>query len=246
MHYQQEEAVKKIILFLITGLFALSISGVASADITTFTDRLDFNNQGVIVYNSNFQDFGTDPIYLGDDYTRGDVTYDDGIYFTIGSSFLTSISPPIPYVTTEPLIINVDMTTIIGEIETAPMYKMLGFDVGGFNVDGTNNLIPMTITVFTNKNTYTYPNLTMADAQAGLLDFKGYTALPGEYFTEFQIMTQEGAGTIPGITNVALGSPTPEPATCALMGIGVLLIAFRLKQSGSGSAFMAAASHKAR
>ena len=48
---------KKLAAVWVTGLLMLAMTGVASAGI--YNDRATFNAQGIISFNSNFQDFPT-------------------------------------------------------------------------------------------------------------------------------------------------------------------------------------------
>lgn len=212
---KKSKYLRKVVLLLVTfGVFALP--AFSFAGIITYGNQANFNAQGSIVYNSNFQDFG--PFYglPGDPFTRGDVTYHSTNNLTWGSSTL--------YTTTEPLIGNNFWTPVLGDISTGPQYNMFGFDIGTYNT----SLI--TITVSTNVGNYVYPSLNIANSQNGLLDFKGFIASTGEYFTGFNISADNGPNNLPGITNVELGhtggAPVPEPSTFLLFGTGLVGVGF--------------------
>ena len=224
---------KQLKVFLVTGLLLL-IGEVARASITEFTDRSDFNLQGVIAYNSNFQDYPGIQKYSigfsspGDPFSRGDVTYTSSENLVWGPD---GIGASGHYTTTEPLIGNNAYTPIQGVIATTPKYTMFGFDIGTFGSS------PISITVYTNQNSYTYPGLTIANSVEGKLDFKGYSTSSGEYFTGFKIVADNGSGNLPGMTNVAVGNlaaPAPEPDTLFLMGIGACLVLFCSKHRRVG------------
>ena len=147
------------------------------------------------------------------------------------------------YTTTEPLMANAYFSPLTGDIATAPhQYTMFGFDIAEYNVPDYGSS-PITITVYTNNADYTYSGLTVPNSSGGTLAFKGYIASSGEYFTGFKITADNAVdgyyGYAPGITNVTLGSAAPEPGTYALMGIGGLLVAFRLRKSEAGSTLSA-------
>ena len=201
---------KRLVSGLVMGLLLIGIAGVASASVLTYENRSVFNTQGIIDFNSNFQDFGTSFGFPGNPFTRGDVTYKSFDNLTWGSAT--------PYTITEPLIGNNFFIPVLGDIATKPQYDMFGFDIGTYNP----SLI--TITLFTNVGSYIYPGLTIANSLAGLLDFKGYIASSGEYFTGFNINAVYGMSTLPGITNVTLGhtNAVPLPATMLLLGSGLV------------------------
>jgi hypothetical protein len=181
----------------LTILFAIQ----AGASLTTYTSRPSFNAQGTIVYNAVFTDFGTGFGFPGNSFTRGDVTYRSLENLTWGSSS--------GYTTTETLIGNNYWTPVLADIATGPQYGMFGFDIGTYNTS------PITIEVYTSAGTYTYPSLTIADSASGLLEFRGFVASAGEYFTGFNITADNGHGNLPGITHVTLGNAgvVPEPST---------------------------------
>ena len=219
---------KKLAAVWVTGLLMLAMTGVASASVITITDRSVFNAQGVIAYNSNFQDYGTMPQdspgkgFPGTPFFRGDVIY---------NSAKNQIVEPAPGF--QNLMTDYDGTPLLAYIKPHTTYNMLGFDISQYGNT------PVTITVFTNKNSYIYPGLTLPRMEDGLLGFTGYIASSGEFFTGFRLDADKGLyDHAAGITNVAVGnSPAPEPATLVLMCIGGLLVAFRLKRSGVRSGF---------
>lgn len=227
---------KKFAALLASGFLLLTMTGVANADVTTYSDRSSFTAQGSIAVISNFQDYGgvtKDPAgysFPGDPFDRGDVRYTSLQNMIIGPG-------DAGYTTTEPLIANSYWSPLTGDIATAPhQYTMFGFDIAQYNAEGHSSS-PITITVYTNAYDYTYSGLTVPSTSGGTLAFKGYIASSGEYFTGFKITADNGDyGNAPGITNVTLGSPAPEPSTYALLGIGGLLVALRFRKSGVGSA----------
>ncbi len=217
--FNESTAIRKsVLLMAVLGVF--SLPSQSSASVTTYTDQSAFNSQGIIAYDSDFQDFGTDFGFPANPFTRGGVTYTSTENLTWGSAT--------GYTTTKTLIGNNYYSPVTGDISgniaTATGYNMFGFNIGTFNTS------PISITVNTNLTNYTYSGLTIADSNAGLLDYKGFIATtPGEYFTGFKIVADNGRDNLPGITNVAVGNVTPVPVPGAvwlfasgLLGLGAL------------------------
>ncbi len=219
MLYQPDRNMKKLAAVWVTGLLMLAMTGVASAGI--YNDRTTFNAQGIISFNSNFQDFPTGLTPLSPPFKRGDVTYIqlEGI-----------AGKDSGYTKTEQLLGG---QIISADIATAPKYNMFGFDMA--RIGGTT----ITITLYSDQHTYNFPSMWVSNADSGNLSFGGGTLLNGEYFTGFTIVADNTYNAV-GITNVTLGhSPAPEPSTYALMLVGGLFVAFRLKKSVAGSAITA-------
>ncbi|MFI3198682.1 MAG: hypothetical protein QX196_10215 [Methylococcaceae bacterium] len=211
--FNESKAMRKsVLLMAVLGVFSLPSQSFAS--VSTYTDQSAFISQGVIAFDSNFKDFGTYYGFPANPFTRGDVTYTSTQNLTVGSST--------PYTTTEPLIGNKDWTPITDTIAVAAKYNMFGFNIGSYKAS------PISITLNTiannTANSYTYSGLTFADVEAGLLDYKGFIATPGEYFTGFIISADNGTGYFPAITNVAVGNvaPVPVPAAVWLFASGLL------------------------
>lgn len=214
---------------LVTTAICLLSVGSALASVTNYSSQAGFSAQGTIVFNSNFSDFGAGFGLPGDPFTRGDVTYRSTQNLTWGSGT--------GYTTTEPLIGNNFWTPILGDIATGPAYNMFGFDIGTYNKS------PISIDVFTNVGAYSYPGLTIADSQAGLLEFLGFVASAGEFFTGFQITADNGPGNLPGITHVQVGhadgGTIPEPATVSLILLGLAAAGGLRRRAGEGGNFNA-------
>ncbi len=208
---------KSVLLAAVLGIFSLPSYSFAS--VSTFTDQSAFNSQGVIAFNSNFQDFGTGFGFPVNPFTRGGVTYTSGENITWG------FNTPTPYNTTLQTLIgnnsSIPTTLITGNIATG--YNMFGFNIGTY---GTT---PISITVNTNLSSYLFSGLSIANSGAGLLDYKGFIATSGEYFTGFKISADNVNPNLAGITNVSLGNVSAVPVPGAvwlfvsgLLGLGAL------------------------
>ncbi|MET3132213.1 hypothetical protein AAKU55_002483 [Oxalobacteraceae bacterium GrIS 1.11] len=189
----------------------------ASAGVSTYSDRTTFNVQGTIWENNNFADFGASYNYPGTPFTRGHVTYTSAENLTIGAGSDYSIGD------FQTVMSNNYWSPLTGTISN--QYSMLGFDAAV--TSGAVN-----ITVSTNLNTYSFNGLSLPNGSPTFA-FEGFkTTGGGEYFTQFRIDTL-GAGYLPGISNVTLGTltPIPEPETYALMlaGLGLLSLAMLRK-----------------
>ncbi len=211
---------KKLATVWATGLLMLAMTGVASASVVVYTDRSSFNAQGSIDSNTNFLDYGTGYTPISTPLIRGDVTFNqaEGIIGTTSG-----------YTKTEQILAG---PIVSADIATAPKYNMYGADLAQYNST------PITITIYTDKNIYLFSHIWVSNMNTGNLTFLG-GVLTGEYIKGIQVKADNPYSGVGG-TNLTFGhSPAPEPSTYALMGIGGLLIAFRLRKSVAGSAITA-------
>ncbi|MBL8239753.1 MAG: PEP-CTERM sorting domain-containing protein [Bryobacterales bacterium] len=114
-----------------------------------------------------------------------------------------------------------------GAITAGPTYDLFGFSAGML---GDTSLL--NIQIVTNLNTYFYNGLVAPNVRAGM-DFFGFKASAGEYFTGFRLTSSQGSGSAPAITDVQLGntSPVPEPSFYGVLGFGVIALVFARKFS---------------
>lgn len=181
----------------------------ASAAVITYSDRASFDAQGTIVENSNFNDFGAGFNTPGTPFTRGSVTYVSADNLTVGAGTPYSIG---------------QFQTVMSNNYWSPLTGSIANQFNLFGFDAAVTSGPVDITVTTNLATYLFSGLTLPNGAPDFA-FEGFQATAaGEYFTGFRIDTL-GGGYLPGITNVALGNASgavPEPATAALLGLGLL------------------------
>jgi len=204
-------------------------TGQARAGLILYPDRSTFNSAGTIAFNSNFNDFGSDFTSPGNPFTRGDVTYNSSDNLITGTA--TGYAPIVNLMT------NNDWSPVTGTINPTPNYNLFGFDVG---VLARQDRITVDIT--TNLGTYDFPLLTLPDGSQSL-SFLGYgTTGPGEYFTGFTLTTENGSGSLPGLTNVAVGiqqnSPSaPEPSAIVSASIaGLMCLGYAWRRRNAKSA----------
>lgn len=199
-----------------TALAVFPLTVAMASAMTVYTDRSAFESRGLIVHDYGFQEFDSNALtFLPNPHTQAGVTYNTGDNLVVGSG----VEPYRP-------ISNVFCSNLLGpirgEVQTGPAFDMLGMDLGYLAGASTIDL-----TVSTNTGDCFYGSLAVPPAGQGL-DFRGFVAGAGEYFTAFTIAANDD-GSAPVIDNVTLGnayaSPIPEPLTmltlaAAAAGVG--------------------------
>jgi hypothetical protein len=195
-------------LFLIAAL--LVFVGGAHAALTTFTDRSAFTSQGVIAENYGFEDFTGSSFYFpSNPWTTHGVTYTTGDNLIAGPS--SSYSPA------SNVFLYDGWTPLPGTVTNT--FTMFGFDLGVLGSTSALNL-----SIATNLGTYTYNGLVVPNVNTHTMNFYGFVAGAGEYFSSFNMISQSGGGSAPAMDNVTLGTAgaVPIPGAVWLLGSGLL------------------------
>lgn len=195
---------------------ALFITSQACAGVIQYSSRTTFEAQGTVIENYGYEDFGTGVFsFPGDPWTTHGVTYQTGNNIIVGTgTFYSPISNVFTYNYWTPISASIS--------QSPDQFDMFGFDLGYLGFDSA-----ITLSVTTNLATYIFSGISAPIASQSL-DFFGFIADAGEYFTGFGLSSAGGTGSAPVIDNVTLGQSgqVPEPATLALVGLGLASLRF--------------------
>ncbi|MDM5177420.1 hypothetical protein PO883_09480 [Massilia sp. DJPM01] len=195
-------------------LLALWTAG-ASAGVLRVGQRSSLEQAGQILQRSDFDDFGAGFHFPGSAFARGGVQYTSAENLVVGAGSGLSIGQR------RAVMSNEYWSPISASIASDIPYTLFGFDAAV--TQGMVDLI-----VATNLGSYRFDGIALQDG-ARSLDFLGFQATGGEYFTGFELRSM-GEGYLAGITNVALGrtgTALPEPGGMVLflLGGGMLALA---------------------
>ncbi|MDQ1924044.1 hypothetical protein [Massilia pseudoviolaceinigra] len=189
----------------------------ASAGVLRIDQRSSLEQAGQILQRSDFDDFGAGFHFPGSAFERGGVRYTSAENLVVGAGSGLSIGQR------RPVMSNEYWSPISASIASDVPYTLFGFDAAV--TQGTVELI-----VATNLGSYRFDGIALHDGSRSL-DFLGFQATGGEYFTGFALRGM-GEGYLAGITNVALGSmrtAVPEPGGMALLLLGLGVLAGRVR-----------------
>ena len=206
---------------LLAGVAIATVSLVASAanaGVTYSTDAGAFGALGTITQTFNFDSYPTGNFaFPGDPLTIGDVTFSTGSNLIVGAGL---------YGNGRNAIANNYWTPLPGSI--AGTHDLFGFDL---TLGGEPSQIDVTVT--TNLGSYLFSDV-QPTYNTGTFSFEGFQAGPGEYFTGFNIVADAGSYSLPLTTDFELGTAggaVPEPATWAMMLVGVGAIGSSIRAS---------------
>src|SRR3569832_638093 len=206
-------AQKTLIMLALAGL-----SAGAEASLIQYSDRTTFEAQGTIVENYGFEDWGSSGgyVYPADQYTAHGVTNTSAQNVIMKPNFGYGNSSNNKHKNKKTTLSN----------KNNKNNNKNRFDLG---VRGGSS--PLDFTITSNVGTYAFNNISVPNVRDGMTFF-GFVADPGENITSMIFSSQFGGGYAPSLDNVTLGtagiSPNavPEPATVALLGMGLAGLGF--------------------
>jgi len=200
-------------------LALLTFAGTAQAGVTLVNDNAAFDALGTIDQTTNFDSYGSGFTSLGATTTFGALTFTSGDNLIVGTG--TGYQP---------------IRNTLDFNEWSPMSGTIdgSFNLFGFKLGTLGDQSAMSVTVYTNLGSYNFADLSSPMASSAL-DFHGFVATGGEYFTGFSLASAQGAGSAPSTTDFELGhaGAVPEPASWAMMvgGFGLAGAAMRRRRT---------------
>jgi hypothetical protein len=182
--------------------------GSANAAVTEFTSNAAFDAAGTILQTTNFDAYPTSDItFVSNPFSVGALTFTSGDNLIVGTNS--------GYANTRNLLAYNFWSPMSGTIDTAAGYDLFGFQLGMIGA-----VSDVTVTLFTNLGSYVMAPYSPINSSEGL-QFLGFQAGAGEYFTGFTLASAQGTGSAPGTTDFELGvAGVPEPDAWALMILG--------------------------
>jgi hypothetical protein len=194
----------------------LAAASSAGANTTEYQDPVAFHALGPILQVTNFDAFPEGKLSsMVTPYVDGDLTFTTAQNYLIGKNAA-------PYFTVRNSIISNFYSPLSLSVD-APVYNMLSFLIG--DVIGDSQV---TLTITTNLDPIGSAFAVAPPPASEAFKFYGFLAPAGQYFTGFEFKANNDE-TAPGFAEFELGhtgrivggGPIPEPASWALMVIGI-------------------------
>ncbi len=160
-------------------IFLVLSHGIASADLTIYTDRAAFEAQGDIVYNNAFEEYPWDTYtsFMEPFYEEGVTYYNDSEWhpiWIIGGGY-SGMDANYIYATSD--------SALRGVIDMGMDCHLLGLDIAWISVGDPP--VAIHVHIITNQGSY-YPEVDMPEG-TGESTFIGFVADPGETITQFTL-----------------------------------------------------------
>ncbi len=204
--------------FVLTAIALAYLIGMGNAYalVVQIDSQSAFSADGTIFQNTNWDSYGAGFFYPPSSFTVGDLTFVAG-----GQNIIGGVGTP--YNLSRNLFTDnfgLGMTILI-----AGTYDMFAVNAGHFAFPGS-----AVFTITTNLGTYTFNETVSVAYNQGPLTFLGFEADAGEFFTSVNWTWGFSGVNAVGVTDVQLGS-IPEPATLALLGLGLAGLGFNKRRS---------------